>query len=52
MKAGSAATRSDRINWRLIRSLRCAPFPAFIHKIRHAGTLDPLTDTSFRLKPK
>ena len=27
--------RSDRVNWRSIRSLRCAPFPAFIHKIRH-----------------
>jgi len=30
MKAGSAATRSDRIVHRLIRSLRCAPLPAFI----------------------
>ena len=42
MKAGSVATRSDRITHRLIRSLRYAPFPAFIHKIRHGGTLVPI----------
>ena len=40
MKAGSGATRSDQIAHRLIRSLRCAPFPAFIYKIRHGDALE------------
>jgi len=33
MKAGSATKCSDRLVHRLIRSLRCAPFPAFIEVI-------------------
>jgi len=34
MATGNGAQRSDRIERRVIRSLRYAPFPATIHKIR------------------